>query len=152
MPSPRAKQLLGWLSTVSWQSIVALDAFLIGSVIQGLITLNDDSYSPTRWQGTLFVFAAVIGVSLFNVFAAKHLPLAEGSFVTLYIFSFFPVIVTLLVLAPKQSASDVFTKFTDNGAGWPSISLTVMVGQVSSMFVVLGMYHGRRWPEYGKYA
>lgn len=126
---------------MSWQSIVALDAFLIGSVIQGLITLNDDSYSPTRWQGTLFVFAAVIGVSLFNVFAAKHLPLAEGSFVTLYIFSFFPVIVTLLVLAPKQSASDVFTKFTDNGAGWPSISLTVMVGQVSSMFVVLGMLH-----------
>ncbi|EXV05570.1 amino acid permease family protein [Metarhizium robertsii] len=141
--APRQHQKLlsylsGWLSTVSWQSIVALDAFLIGSVIQGLITLNDDSYSPTRWQGTLFVFAAVIGVSLFNVFAAKHLPLAEGSFVTLYIFSFFPVIVTLLVLAPKQSASDVFTKFTDNGAGWPSISLTVMVGQVSSMFVVLG--------------
>ncbi|OAA51580.1 Amino acid/polyamine transporter I [Metarhizium rileyi] len=141
--APRKHQKLlsylsGWLSTVSWQSIVALDAFLIGSVIQGLITLNDDSYTPTRWEATLLVFAAVIGVSLFNVFAAKHLPLAEGSFVTLYIFSFFPVIITLLVLAPKQSASDVFTKFTDNGAGWPSIALTVMVGQVSSMFVVLG--------------
>ncbi|OAQ85066.1 amino acid transporter [Purpureocillium lilacinum] len=130
--------LSGWLSTVSWQSIVALDAFLIGSIIQGLITLNDESYSPTRWQGTLLVFASVIGVSLFNVFAAKHLPLAEGTFVTLYIFSFFPVIITLLVLAPKQSASAVFTQFTDNGAGWPSIALTVMVGQVSSMFVVLG--------------
>ena len=128
----------GWLSTVSWQSIVALDAFLIGSIIQGLITLNDESYSPTRWQGTLLVFASVIGVSLFNVFAAKHLPLAEGTFVTLYIFSFFPVIITLLVLAPKQPASAVFTQFTDNGAGWPSIALTVMVGQVSSMFVVLG--------------
>ncbi|KAJ3493496.1 hypothetical protein NLG97_g4701 [Lecanicillium saksenae] len=44
----------------------------------------------------------------------------------------------MLVLAPKQSAADVFTGFTDNGAGWPSISLTVMVGQVSTMFVVLG--------------
>lgn len=129
----------GWLSTVSWQSIVALDAFLIGSIIQGLITLNDESYAPTRWQGTLLVIASVIAVSLFNVFAAKHLPLAEGTFVTLYIFSFFPVIITLLVLAPKQSARDVFAHFVDHGAGWPSISLTVMVGQVSSMFVVLGM-------------
>ena len=38
----------------------------------------------------------------------------------------------------KQSASDVFTAFTDNGAGWSSTGLTVMVGQVSTMFVVLG--------------
>ncbi|KAJ6446909.1 primary-amine oxidase [Purpureocillium lavendulum] len=129
--------LSGWLSTVSWQSIVALDAFLIGSIIQGMIALNDASYLPTRWQGTLLVFASVIGVSMFNVFAAKHLPLAEGTFVTLYIFSFFPVIITLLVLAPKQPASAIFTQFTDNGAGWPNIALTVMVGQVSSMFVVL---------------
>ncbi|KAM4060949.1 amino acid permease [Hirsutella rhossiliensis] len=130
--------LSGWLSAVSWQSIVALDAFLIGNIIQGLITLNDVSYTPERWQGTLLVFASVIGISLFNVFAAKHLPLAEGIFVTIHIFAFFPVIITLLVLAPKQSASAVFTQFTDNGAGWPSIALTVMVGQVSSMFVVLG--------------
>ncbi|GJN66050.1 hypothetical protein PLICBS_000066 [Purpureocillium lilacinum] len=139
---PRLQKFLsylsGWLSTVSWQSIVALDTFLIGSIIQGLITLNDNSYSPTRWQGTLLVFASVIGVSMFNVFAAKHLPLAEGMFVTLYLFSFFPIVITLLVITPKQSASAVFTQFTDNGAGWPSLALTVMVGQVSSMFVVLG--------------
>ena len=128
----------GWLSAVSWQSIVALDAFLIGSIIQGLITLNNMSYSPARWQGTLLVMASVFAISLFNVFGAKHLPLAEGLFVTIHLFAFFPVIVTLLVLAPKQAAVDVFTGFTDNGAGWPSVSLAVMVGQVSTMFVVLG--------------
>jgi hypothetical protein len=57
----------------------------------------------------------------------------------------------------KQSAAAVFTHFTDNGAGWPSMGATVLVGQacrshtvffrkclltlqlkVSSMFVVLG--------------
>lgn len=79
-------------------------------------------------------------MSLFNIFGAKRLPLAEGIFVTCHFFAFIPVIVTLLVLAPKVKAEDVFTGFTDNGAGWPSISLTVMVGQVSSMFVVLGEY------------
>ncbi|KAJ4144377.1 hypothetical protein LMH87_003261 [Akanthomyces muscarius] len=141
--APRQHQKLlsylsGWLSAVSWQSIVALDAFLIGSIIQGLITLNNMSYSPARWQGTLLVMASVFAISLFNVFGAKHLPLAEGLFVTIHLFAFFPVIVTLLVLAPKQAAVDVFTGFTDNGAGWPSVSLAVMVGQVSTMFVVLG--------------
>jgi len=107
-------------------------------IIQGLIALNNDSYDPKRWQGTLLIFAAVIGIAAFNVFAAKHLPLAEGIFVTCHFFAFFPVIITLLVMAPKQSSHDVFASFTDNGAGWPSLGLTVMVGQVSTMFVVLG--------------
>ncbi|KAF7595508.1 hypothetical protein BBP40_005844 [Aspergillus hancockii] len=128
----------GWLSTISWQSIVALDAYLAGTIVQGLISLTHEAYSPTRWQGTLLVFAAAIGMSLFNIFGAKHLPLAEGIFVTCHFFAFVPVIITLLVLAPKASAADVFTGFTDYGAGWPSVSWTVMVGQVSCMFVVLG--------------
>lgn len=106
--------------------------------MQGLISLNDDGYTPARWQGTLLVFAAAIGMSLFNIFGAKHLPLAEGIFVTCHFFAFIPVIVTLLVLAPKAKAEDVFTGFTDYGSGWPSVSWTVMVGQVSCMFVVLG--------------
>lgn len=143
--SPRHQKLLsylsGWLSAVSWQSIVALDAFLIGSIIQALIVLHSATYNPARYQGTLLVMASVLFIALFNVFAAKHLPLAEGIFVTIHLFAFFPVIITLLVLAPKQAAVDVFTNFTDNnvpGSTWPSLSLAVMVGQVSSMFVVLG--------------
>ncbi|GMF94088.1 unnamed protein product [Aspergillus oryzae] len=123
--------VIGWLSTISWQSIVALDAYLAGTIVQGLISLNDDGYTPARWQGTLLVFAAAIGMSLFNIFGAKHLPLAEGIFVTCHFFAFIPVIVTLLVLAPKAKAEDVFTGFTDYGSGWPSVSWTVMVGQVN---------------------
>lgn len=135
----------GWLSTVSWQSIVALDAFLIGSIIQGLITLNDVEYSPTRWQGTLFVIASVIWVAAFNVFVSRQLPLAESIFVAVHVLAYFPVILTLLLLSPKQSSAAVFTDFRDNGAGWPSPSLSVMVGQVSTMFVVLGeSKHGSR--------
>jgi len=33
----------------------------------------------------------------------------------------------------KQSAAAVFTQFTDNGAGWPNMGATVLVGQVSSL-------------------
>ena len=57
-----------------------------------------------------------------------------------YLLAFIPVIVTLLVMSPeKQTASAVFTHFTDDGAGWSSMGLTVMVGQVSSKIVVLGV-------------
>ena len=84
-------------------------------MIQGLITLNNVDYVPTRWQATLLIFTSVIGFGMFNVFGAKHLPLDEGIFVTCHIFALFPIIITLLVLAPKQSASAVFTQFTDNG-------------------------------------
>ena len=117
---------------------MALDTFLIGSIIQALITLNDPEYSPSRWQGTLLVIASVMGIAAFNVFVSRRLPLAESIFVAVHVLAYFPIILTLLLLSPKQSAAAVFTDFRDNGAGWPSTSLSVMVGQVSTLFVVLG--------------
>ncbi|KOC11929.1 amino acid transporter [Aspergillus flavus AF70] len=128
----------GWLSALAWQSAVAFNTYLIGTMIQGVIFLNHKTYAPPRWQGTLIVSAASIGMSLFNIFAAKHLPLAEGIFVTFHFFAFVPIIVTLLVLAPKAKAQDVFFGFKDYGAGWANPSLAVMIGQVSSMFTVMG--------------
>jgi choline transport protein len=77
-------------------------------------------------------------VAAFNICFAKHLPLAEGFFCCVHFFAFIPVITVLWVMTPfKQTASSVFTQFTDNGAGWPDMSTTVLVGQLSSMFVVL---------------
>ncbi|KAE8349947.1 amino acid transporter [Aspergillus coremiiformis] len=127
----------GWLSTLAWQIIVALDCYLIGTIVQGLIFLENDNYTPVRWQGTLLVMTSSIGVSAFNIFAAKRLPLAEGIFVSCHFFAFIPIIVTLLVLGPKVPAQEVFTGFTDYGAGWPNTSWTVMVGQVTGLFTVL---------------
>ncbi|KAE8379021.1 amino acid permease-domain-containing protein [Aspergillus bertholletiae] len=46
-------------------------------------------------------------MSLFNVFAAKHLPLAESIFVTFHYFAFAPIMIALLVLAPKASSDSV---------------------------------------------
>lgn len=110
----------------------------MGVIIQGIIVVNDATYSPTRWQGTLLIIGSIIGIGLFNIFGAKHLPLAEGVFVTFHVFAFFPIIIVLLVLSPKQSAHDVFLNFTDNGGGWPNVGWATLVGQVSTMFVVLG--------------
>ena len=116
---------------MSWQSMIAVDSSIVGLLIQALIVLNDVSYTPERWQGTLLMFAAVIFVAAFNIFFAKNLPLAEGIFACVHVFAFIPVIVCLWAMTPeKQTAAAVLTQFTDNGAGWPSIGATVLVGQV----------------------
>lgn len=138
-----ANRIIGWLSAISWQSIVALDCWLVGLIIQGLIVINHaDTYTPTSWQATLLIFISVIGVACFNVFGAKHLPYAEGIFVTGHFLAFFPVIIVILVLGPKRDARDVFLDFSDNGANWSSVGLATMVGQVSAMFCVLGELKG----------
>lgn len=106
-----------------------------------MIALNNPTYDPPRWETSLIVWATAILVSLFNVFGAKHLPLFENIFATFHVLAVFPVIIVLAVLAPKQTSADVFVNFSDNnlpGHQWPNIGLTVLVGQVSAMFTVLG--------------
>ena len=119
------------LIKASWLSIIAVDSFIVGGLVQALIVINDATYTPERWQGTLLTWVAVIAVASFNIFFAKHLPLAEGIFCSVHFFAFVPVIVCLWVMTPtKQSAAAVFTQFSDNGAGWPNMGATVLVGQV----------------------
>lgn len=121
--APRSSQRLlsyfaGWLATVSWQSFITVDSFLVGGIVQALVVLNNDGYGPTRWQGTLLTFAAVIFIACFNVFCSKHLPIAEAIFAGVHVLAFIPVIACLWALTPKkQTAAAVFTQFTDNGAG-----------------------------------
>jgi hypothetical protein len=57
-------------------------------LVQALIVINDATYTPERWQGTLLTWVAVIAVASFNIFCAKHLPLAEGIFCSVHIFAF----------------------------------------------------------------
>ncbi len=47
------------MSTLSWQAGNAADCFLTGTIAQALIVVNNPSYQPRRWEGTLFVFAMV---------------------------------------------------------------------------------------------
>lgn len=132
----------GWLSTLAWQSFVAVDSFLVGKVILGMIALNDHLFVPQRWQATLLIVATVLALGAFNFLAEKRLADAETGFFALHLLAFLPIIVTMLAMTPKkQTAKAMFTQFTDNGAGWCSMGLAVMAGQVSCEFVVLGSFH-----------
>jgi Amino acid permease len=131
--------ICGCLSTICWQSFVTANSYTVGVIIQGIIIINNPSYQPERWQGTLFVYAVTILTTIINIWGAKYLPRMEIIFVVCHVLFFFPVLITLLVMAPmKQSAGDVFLNFTDDGGNWPSRGLDVMVGQVAASFILLG--------------
>lgn len=145
---------LGWLCVLGWQTGAANTgevlrlrlqraitnsdvAFLAGTQIQGLVILNYSDYTPQRWHGTLLTFAVASFSVFFNTFLVKRLPLVEGIVLIVHIFGFFAVLVTLWVLGPRASASEVFGTFNNYG-GWSSNGLSAVVGILAVMIPLLG--------------
>ena len=60
----------------------------------------------------MFVVALCTVCFLINGYLAKHLPLLEGFVFCLTIMVFVAIVIVLLVLSPKASASEVFQTFT----------------------------------------
>lgn len=121
------------MSVLSWQAGLASGPFLLGTIIQALLTVNDLSYEPKNWQGTLFVFAVVFLVFIANVWGANAMPLIINVLFVLHVFGLLAVITTLWVRSPHNAAHTVFTQFSNEG-GWNSMGLSLMVGQISALY------------------
>ena len=113
-------------------------AFIDGTVIQGLIVLNNADYVYERWHGTLLVMAILSFAIIFNTFLAQRLPMVEGVILILHILGFFAIIIPLWILAPRNSAHMVFTEFQNLG-GWSSQGLSFLVGLLSPIYALLGV-------------
>lgn len=107
-------------------------------VVLALAEINEVNFHATKWQRCLLTIGVAAVVSAFNALAATHLSVAEGVFALCHVYALVPIVVSLWVLAPKRSATDVFLHFTDNGGDWPTIQLSVLVGQLPSIFTWLG--------------
>ncbi|CAO2653632.1 Nn.00g030430.m01.CDS01 [Neocucurbitaria sp. VM-36] len=129
--------VVGWLCVLGWQTGIASIAFLAGGQIQGLVILNNDSYVPQRWHGTLLIIAVASFSIIFNTLLARKLPLVEGTVLVLHIFGFFAIFITMWVLGPRSKPSEVFGSFQDN-AGWGNVGLSCLVGQLAPIFALLG--------------
>ena len=130
--------MVGWISTLGWQTGLASIAFIVGTVIQGLIVLNNPNYIFERWHGTLIVIAIISFSVIFNTFLAHKLPMVEGIVLIIHLLGFFAILIPLWVLAPRGSAKDVFTTF-ENFGGWSKQGTSVMVGMLSSVYALLGV-------------
>ncbi|KAK3660822.1 hypothetical protein LTR56_000580 [Elasticomyces elasticus] len=140
--SPRGCQkflsyLVGWISVLGWQTGLASITFIAGTLIQGLIVLNNPDYIFQRWHGTLLVIAIVAFAVVFNTVLAKRLPMIESVVLILHLLGFFGVLIPLWVLSPRNSTKTVFTQF-ENLGGWPTQGLSFMVGLLTSVYGLLG--------------
>ncbi|GAB7365931.1 hypothetical protein MBLNU230_g7259t1 [Neophaeotheca triangularis] len=122
---------VGWLAALGWQAIIATTAYTTATLTLQLIALNNPSYTPQPWQETLLMIAVALFATFFNTYGAKKLPLLEGLVLVFHVFGWFAIIIPLWVLAPKASATQVFTEFSNNG-GWNSIGTACFVGTVSA--------------------
>lgn len=105
-------------------------------MVQGLISLNDESYVSHPWHGTLLSIAAITFAIIFNTVLAAKLPLVEGIVLVLHIVGFLGIAVPLWVLAPKASGR-VLVEFSDNG-GWSSMGIAAMIGLQTPLTALIG--------------
>lgn len=75
---------------LGWQAGLLSVGFVVGTVIQGLIVLNNPSYVFERWHGTLLVWAITGFCVIFNTLLAKRLPAIEGVVLVIHSESCFP--------------------------------------------------------------
>ncbi|KAF2426488.1 amino acid transporter [Tothia fuscella] len=140
--APRSKQrflsyIIGWTSALGWQCGVAASAYLVATILQGLIVLNNETYTAQRWHSTLIMMAVLLISGLFNTFGAKKLAMIEGVILFLHIIGFFAVVIPLWACGPSNSSKRVFTEFY-NGGGWSSIGSAVIIAQLATVFSFIG--------------
>ena len=122
---------------MGWQTGITSIAFLTALQIQSLLVINDANYVFENWQTTLFIIAISFFAIIFNTYLANRLPLVEGIVLILHICGFFAILIPLWVLAPRNTAEEVFTQFSDGG-NWGNIGLSCLVGMLSPIFSFIG--------------
>ncbi|KAL8934686.1 MAG: hypothetical protein Q9216_005781 [Gyalolechia sp. 2 TL-2023] len=128
----------GWLLAIGWQGAIVGLSFVAGTIVQGLITLNNPNYEPQQWHGTLLVIAAVVIAIAINTLLAKSLPMAEFLILFLHVAGLFAIIIPLLVMAPKNNARVALIEITNSG-GWSTTGTSFMVGLLTVLGSMMGM-------------
>ncbi|PLB48531.1 amino acid transporter [Aspergillus steynii IBT 23096] len=129
--------ITGWLCAMGWQCAIVSITFLAGTIIQGLIVLNNENYDFQRWHGTMLVIAITLFSILFNTFLAKKLPFVEVIILILHVCGLFAIMIPLWVLGPRRSAKQVFTEFNDGGE-WGSNGVATLVGFSTTITSLIG--------------
>ncbi|KAI1865384.1 uncharacterized protein JN550_008432 [Neoarthrinium moseri] len=127
----------GWISIGGQIVLTASAAFAAALQIQGMVVLNNDTYSPERYQGMLIFWLILVYAAVMNIWGHKLLPHVNLLSAVLHVAGFLAVFVTLAVMAPKNDAKFVFVE-TINSSGWSSDGVSWLVGLLSAVYPFLG--------------
>ncbi|EFQ98516.1 hypothetical protein MGYG_01543 [Nannizzia gypsea CBS 118893] len=126
----------GWVCVLGWHTGIAGCSYTVANMLIGLIAINNPDYQPERWHGTLLIIAIAFMAIIFNTFFAQKLPFIEGVILLVHVFGFFAVLIPLWVLAPLNSAEDVFLNVVDRGE-WGNNGLACLVGLGAPIYALI---------------
>ncbi|CAI7678880.1 unnamed protein product [Penicillium pancosmium] len=129
--------LIGWLTCLAWIATIATETIFLGTMIEGLITLNDLGFAQQRWQNTLLAWASIAGTFFINVVLPNALPRFEIAMLVLHLAGFVAIMATLLALSPKSTPDFVFHTSLNEG-GWPTQGISYCVGFIGNIATFVG--------------
>ncbi|KAK5169166.1 uncharacterized protein LTR77_006475 [Saxophila tyrrhenica] len=127
----------GWMSTLGWLASVASSVYVCATQIQAIINVTRPDYAFTNWQITLIMLALTAVTIGFNTWGTPFFPQLEIGSLIGHIAGFFVVLIPLWALCEKNTASEVFTSFTDQ-SGFNNMGAAYLTCQVYVMYCNLG--------------
>lgn len=136
------KLFLSWLSGwATWLGYICGLAGVLNSLVllvQNTVQVNFPDYEGLGWQTTVLIIASLALMTILNVWLFRIVPWLEFWIGILNIFFFFTTIITLWVMAPRNSADFMLTKVIISG--WENQSEFVgwNVGMLTQVFMYVG--------------
>ena len=128
----------GWITVFARISLYASTSFMAGQVVQGLIVLNIDGYSPLQWQGTLIYWGILLLTTVVNVLGIRKFPHIETVAFIFLICLFFCFLVPLVYLTPQSTPQFVFTDY-ENSSGWDNDGVVWFLGLLNAAYAFVGI-------------
>ena len=106
-----------YLATFGWITVAVSAPFLSGTMIQGLLVLNYDSYAFQRWHGTLIYWAILVISAIVNIQGSRVLPVVENLSLGFHVVAFIIVLLVIYVVSPTKHVPAFAFACTINNSG-----------------------------------
>ncbi|KAE8402313.1 amino acid/polyamine transporter I [Aspergillus pseudonomiae] len=125
-------------SIFAWWANTATSPFLIGTQIKALAVQSNPSYIPKPWHTTLIIWAVLLIPLAVNIYGRRLLPAVEVIGGIIHIVFSPAVLITLVVLGPRNSSEFVWTYFENSTSGWQNDGVIWSIGLLTAVYTFSG--------------
>lgn len=127
------------INIFSWIAICSAGCSILPSLVLGLATYWNPTYTTEKWQTFLIYQAANVGVTIQHISFARGAGWTHniGMALSLLMVSIY-FVVCLAYASPKRPSSYVWTDFVNEGTGW-SDGIVFLIGIVNPNFSYTGI-------------
>ncbi|KAM0755145.1 amino acid transporter [Meredithblackwellia eburnea MCA 4105] len=117
--APIVSWITGWFCVAGWWALTATAGSLAGSLITGMIALNNPNYEPQRWQIFLIYTGYTLAAMCLNIWGIKLLPAINKAAITWSLAGAATICIVCLACSSGnyQSGKFVFATYI-NETGW----------------------------------